>query len=97
MRDGFVKVAAAVPQVRVADPLHNAREVRRLMDEAEAQGVQPGNILVSVDGEQVSEVSQLSEIIDAKEVGGYVTLELYRYGGDMAYLNVTLMETADLY
>ena len=65
--------------------------------DAEAQGVQPGDILVSVDGEQVSEVSQLSEIIDAKEVGGYVTLELYRYGGDMAYLNVTLMETADLY
>ncbi len=40
MRDGFVKVAAAVPKVRVADPEHNAREVCRLLDEADALGVQ---------------------------------------------------------
>ncbi len=39
MRDGFVRVAAATPQIQLADPAANAREVIRLMGEAAAQDV----------------------------------------------------------
>ncbi len=39
MRDGFIKVAAATPKIRVADPAHNAQAVIALMKEAAAQGV----------------------------------------------------------
>ena len=33
MRDGFIKVAAATPKIRVADPAHNAQAVIALMRE----------------------------------------------------------------
>ncbi len=39
MRDGFIKVAAATPKIRVADPAHNAQAVIALMREAESLGV----------------------------------------------------------
>ena len=39
MRDGFVKVAAATPSIRVADCQYNARQTIALMKEAAAQGV----------------------------------------------------------
>ncbi len=39
MRDGFIKVAAAVPTVRVADCAHNAQEIARLMRQAAQEGV----------------------------------------------------------
>ncbi|MCC8074506.1 MAG: NAD(+) synthase [Clostridiales bacterium] len=40
MRDGFIKVAAATPSIRVADCAHNAAQTIALMREAAAQGVQ---------------------------------------------------------
>lgn len=40
MRDGFVKVAAATPEVRVADCAYNAQSILALAKEAEGQGVQ---------------------------------------------------------
>lgn len=39
MRDGFVKVAAATPSIRVADCAYNAQQTIVLMKEAAAQGV----------------------------------------------------------
>ena len=65
--------------------------------DAEAKGVQVGDILVSADGRHVSETEELSAVIDAKSAGDAVSLELYRYGGDMVYADVTLMESSDIY
>ncbi len=39
MKDGFIKVAAATPKIKVADPAYNARQIVALMREAAAQGV----------------------------------------------------------
>ena len=39
MRDGFIKVAAGTPKIRVADCAHNADQIISLMKEAAAQGV----------------------------------------------------------
>ena len=39
MQDGFIKVAAGTPKIRVADCAHNARAIIDLMKEAAAQGV----------------------------------------------------------
>ena len=42
MRDnfGFVRVAAAVPTMRVADCHYNAEQIKRQIDEAIAEGVE---------------------------------------------------------
>ena len=40
MRDGFVKVAAGTPAIRVADCRYNAESCFTLMREAAAQGVE---------------------------------------------------------
>ncbi len=37
---GFVKVAVAIPQVRVADCVYNAQQIERLMAKADGEGVQ---------------------------------------------------------
>ena len=39
MRDGFVKVAAGTPKIKVADCRHNAEQIFTLMREAGRQGV----------------------------------------------------------
>ena len=39
MKNGFVKVAAASPVIRVADPDYNAQQVAAVMEEAASQGV----------------------------------------------------------
>ena len=39
MRDGFIKVAAGTPKIRVADCRFNAEQVFTLMREAARQGV----------------------------------------------------------
>ena len=38
MRHGFVKVAAATPDIRVADVAYNQEQIGRLMEETAAQG-----------------------------------------------------------
>ncbi len=38
MKDGFIKVAAATPKIRVADPFYNAERIMEQMDEAVAGG-----------------------------------------------------------
>lgn len=38
MKDGFFRVAAATPKVKVADPVHNREEICRLIEEGEKMG-----------------------------------------------------------
>ena len=40
MKDGFIKVAAATPQLRVADPAYNCEKMRELVGAASGKGVQ---------------------------------------------------------
>ena len=39
MRDGFIKVAAGTPEIRVADCAYNAGQIIALMEQAEEQHV----------------------------------------------------------
>ena len=39
MKNGFVKVAAGTPRIRVADPAYNGKELARLAKEATLHGV----------------------------------------------------------
>lgn len=39
MKDGFIKVAAATPKIKVADPAYNTEEILKIIDETEKKGV----------------------------------------------------------
>ena len=39
MKDGFIKVAAGTPKIRVADCRYNAEQIFTLMRQADAEGV----------------------------------------------------------
>lgn len=38
MKDGFIKVAAATPKIKVADPAYNTEEILKVIDETEKNG-----------------------------------------------------------
>ena len=38
MKDGFIKVAAATPKIKVADPAYNTEEILKIIDETEKYG-----------------------------------------------------------
>lgn len=38
MKDGFIKVAAATPKIKVADPVYNTEEILKIIDETEENG-----------------------------------------------------------
>lgn len=38
MKDGFIKVAAATPRIKVADPAYNTEEILKIIDETEKKG-----------------------------------------------------------
>ena len=38
MKDGFVRVAAATPEIKVADPVHNGDRVWEMIQEGEKRG-----------------------------------------------------------
>lgn len=38
MKDGFIKVAAAIPKIKVADPAYNTEEILKIIDETEKNG-----------------------------------------------------------
>ena len=40
MKDGFLRVAAASAQLRVADPIYNCEQMKALIDQAASQQVQ---------------------------------------------------------
>lgn len=39
MKDGFIRMAAATPKIRVADPVYNSKQIFQLITEAAAKGV----------------------------------------------------------
>ena len=39
MKDGFLKVAAAAPMLRPADPMYNAEQIIEVMKKADKEGV----------------------------------------------------------
>ena len=38
MKDGFIKVAAATPKIKVADPVYNTEEILKIIEETEKKG-----------------------------------------------------------
>ena len=38
MKDGFIKVAATTPKIKVADPVYNTEEILKIIDETEKKG-----------------------------------------------------------
>ena len=38
MKDGFIKVSAATPKIKVADPAYNTEEILKIIDETEKNG-----------------------------------------------------------
>ena len=60
MRDDFIRVAAATPKIRVADPRYNREKIEELMNEACRQQVKvlinPAHIMAyEPKGEEVEE------------------------------------------
>lgn len=39
MKDGFIRVAAATPDIHVADPYYNSQQIIELMEQGSARGV----------------------------------------------------------
>ena len=39
MKDGFIRVAAATPDIHVADPQYNSEQIIELMEQGSARGV----------------------------------------------------------
>ena len=39
MRDGFIRVAAATPKIKVADPVYNRQEICRIIEGRRASGI----------------------------------------------------------
>jgi serine protease Do len=60
---------------------------------AKKAGVQPGDVIVSVDGKPVDYVAQLQEAIAFRNAGDVVTLDVARKGGQHASIRVTLQRT----
>jgi serine protease Do len=58
---------------------------------AERSGLQPGDVIVGVDGQLVTRVNELQRIIASRRPGDRVTLEVIRYG-DRRSLQVQLIE-----
>jgi NAD+ synthase (glutamine-hydrolysing) len=81
MRDGFIKVAAGTPQVRVADTQYNAQQIIALMREADGLGVK---------------VLALPELCLTGYTCGDLFLQDTLLDGAMDGLRAILRETAEL-
>ena len=64
--------------------------------DAEAKGVQPGDILVSINGIPVHSTDDVLSIRDTMRVGDTMTLSLYR-DGEALELDITLGDLNKLY
>jgi len=60
---------------------------------AKSSGIQPGDIIVSVDGKPVEYVAQLQEAIAFRKPGDVVNVEVARKGGKRETLRVTLQRS----
>jgi len=64
--------------------------------DAEAKGLQPGDILTAVNGTPVKETSEVAAIKDALSVGDSLVMTIWR-NGEILEITVELMDTNDVY
>ncbi len=61
---------------------------------AERAGLEQGDVIVSVDGQEVDYVAQLQQLVGFRHPGDMVKVEVARKGGSRKTINVRLMEQA---
>lgn len=64
--------------------------------DAEAKGIQPGDIVTAVNGQTVTTTYEVSAVKESLAVGDTMTLTIYR-GGETFDVAVTLMDTNDIF
>jgi len=52
---------------------------------AEAAGIQPGDIIIAIDGKKVDEFGQVSQIINQHKVGDQIDVRVQRGGGEQSF------------
>jgi serine protease Do len=62
---------------------------------AEKAGMQPGDVIVSIDGQRVDYVAQLQQVVGFRRPGDAVKVEVARKGGVRKTFSVQLIEQAD--
>ncbi|MBR6494601.1 MAG: NAD(+) synthase, partial [Prevotella sp.] len=79
MKHGFIKVAAAVPTLKVGDVAYNVQQIETLIAQAEGKGVE---VIVfpelSLTGYTCQDLFTQSVLIDASETGIMTLLDLTR-------------------
>ena len=79
MQHGFIKVAAAVPTVKVADTAYNLQQIETIIAQAEGKGVE---VIVfpelSITGYTCQDLFRQSLLLDAAEAGVLTLLDFTR-------------------
>jgi len=89
------KIARPWLGVETSDPTNPAAppgaEVQNVTSggPADAAGIQPGDVIIEIDGQQVSDSSDISRLINGKKPGDHVDLHIDRAGQDL-HLGTTL-------
>jgi S1-C subfamily serine protease len=88
VRDAGADDAAYVGQKQIAGVL--VEDFSDKNSPAAKAGLQPGDVIVAVDGKPVSYVAQLQEMIAFRKPGDMVNIEVARKGGEHATVRVPL-------
>jgi serine protease Do len=88
VRDAGADDAAYVGQKQIAGVL--VEDFSDKSSPAAKAGLQPGDVIVAVDGKPVSYVAQLQEMIAFRKAGDMVNIEVARKGGEHATVRVPL-------
>jgi len=64
--------------------------------DAKDKGIQPGDIITAVNGNEVRTTEEISRIKDELEVGDTMTMSIWRNGESME-ITITLVDTNDVY
>ena len=98
MRDGFVKVAAGTPKIRVADCHHNAEQIIALMKEAAAQGVKVLALPeLCLTGYTCGDLFLQDTLLDGAEEGLRTILEATRHLEVLTALGMPVRAAGKLY
>jgi serine protease Do len=108
IKSGHVERAALGVQVRDASGDDAAyvglKDIRGVLVEdygdadspARKAGIQPGDVIIAVDGKQIDYVAQLQELIAFRNPGDVVSVEVARKGGQHATIRVPLQKVGDV-